>query len=73
MTDIAYTLPNKIFLTKQDIETISQIIRDNDLTNFEISQDCGSGIGRITNMEFEYNLHGRYAMVRININDQSDW
>lgn len=64
---------NKILLTKKDIETISQIIRDNQLTDFEISQDSTSGIGRITNIEFDYELNGRYATVRMNINDQSEW
>lgn len=72
MTDIKY-MPDKILLTKQDIEIISQIIKDNDLTDFEISQDRSSGIGRITSIEFDYQLHGRYATVRIDINDQSDW
>ena len=78
MTDPVYpynppTTNNVVFLSTQDLEIINQIMRDSDVDFCSVHQESGSGIGHITHVEFDYRLNGKYATVRMNINDQKDW
>ena len=67
-------MTSRIYMTKRELEIISNIIRENEIENtFELIYNNDSGIGSTLEMEFDLELHGRYVTVRVNITDSDSW
>lgn len=58
----------------QDLEILNKIIQENNVTGvFKLVQDNSSGIGYTTDIEFDADLHGRLAVIRVPIADTDNW
>lgn len=58
----------------QDLEILNKIIQENNVTGvFKLVQDNSSGIGYTTDIEFDTDLHGRLAVIRVPIADTDNW
>lgn len=64
----------KFYMTPQEIDIIVQIIKENDIKGaFEIIHDNVSGIGYTLDIEFEEQVNGRYATIRIPVTTVENW
>jgi hypothetical protein len=67
-------MTSRIYITKRELEIISDIVRENEIeNNFELIYNNDSGIGSTLEMEFHLELNGRYVNVRVNITDSNSW
>lgn len=64
---------NKIFLQKQDLNSINEIVQENNIEKFELLYDNGNGIGYILYLEFETVINKRNAFVRIPVVTEDNW
>ena len=63
-----------IMMSIQDLEILNKIIQENNVTGvFKLVQDNSSGIGYTTDIEFDADLHGRLAVIRVPIADTDNW
>ena len=63
-----------IMMTSQDLEILNKVIQENNVTGvFKLVQDNSSGIGYTTDIEFDADLHGRLAVIRVPIAGVEDW
>ena len=61
-------------MTPQEIDIITQIIKENNIQGaFEIIHTNGSGIGHTLDIEFETEVNGRYATIRIPVTTVENW
>ena len=64
----------RFYMTPQEIDIITQIIKENDIKGaFEIIHDNSSGIGYTLDIEFEEQVNGRYATIRIPVTTVENW
>lgn len=64
---------NRVNLNIREFQTINEIVQENQLSEFTIVQDTSSGIGNLTNIEFESKINGRYSIVSIPITTVEHW
>lgn len=64
----------KFYMTPQEIDIITQIIKENDIKSaFEIIHNTGGGIGYTLDIEFEDEVNGRWATIRIPVTTVENW
>ena len=64
----------EIYITPQELSIIQQVIIENNIAcSFKLIYDCSSGIGSTLDMEFDADIHGRLATIRIPITDTENW
>lgn len=65
---------NKVYLTVDELKIINSIVEENEIkTSILVLQNDGSGIGHLTDVEFEADMHGRIAYIRIPITTVDNW
>lgn len=62
-----------MIINKRDLEIINCIVKENDIAWFKLTQESGSGIGYTTDLEFETEINGRQATVRISVTTEDNW
>ena len=62
-----------MILNKTDLEVINKIVEENNISYFKLHQESGSGIGYITDLEFETEINGRVATVRMPVSTEDQW
>jgi len=62
-----------MIINKTDLEIINNIVKENNIHWFKLYQESGSGIGYITDLEFETEINGRTATVRIPVSTEDQW
>jgi len=64
----------RFYISKKEIEIINKIIEENDIHGaFELIHDDSSGIGYTLDLEFETEVNGRYATIRIPVTTVENW
>jgi hypothetical protein len=67
-------MSNYILMSIQDLEVLLQVVKENNVSGvFKLVQDNSSGIGYSTDIEFDKDLHGRLAVVRVPIAGSDNW
>jgi cystathionine beta-lyase/cystathionine gamma-synthase len=64
---------NKIVLNVRDLDRIREVVIENNVKMFTLVVDNTSEIGYTVDVEFEYDLNGRDAVVRVPIVGVDDW
>jgi hypothetical protein len=64
---------SRIHLTNKDLELIYQVVSENNLSEFTLKVNDGSGIGYTIDIEFDTIVHERRAVVRIPIVTSENW
>jgi hypothetical protein len=59
--------------TRQDLEVLIQVIKENNIQHFTLKQQSESGIGYSTQVEYDTYINGREARVSIPITDMENW
>lgn len=62
-----------MILNKTDLDVINKIVEENNISYFKLIQQSGSGIGYITDLEFETDINGRVATVKMPVSDEDQW
>jgi hypothetical protein len=62
-----------MYITKVDLDTINKIVEENNLERVKLIQDNSSGIGSILDLEYETDINGRKATVRIPVSGIESW
>ncbi len=62
-----------MILNKTDLEVINAIVQENNISYFKLIQQSGAGIGYITDLEFETDINGRVATVKMPVSDEDQW
>ena len=62
-----------MMVNKTDLEIINAIVKENNITWFKLYQESGSGIGYTTDLEFETEINGRIATVKIPVSTEDNW
>lgn len=62
-----------MILNKTDLEVINAIVQENNISYFKLIQQSGAGIGYITDLEFETDINGRLATVKMPVSDEDQW
>jgi len=63
-----------MWINPQEIELIRKIIEENKIVyGFQLIQASGSGIGTTLDIEFESEVNGRQATIRIPITTEENW
>lgn len=62
-----------MIINKTDLEVINAIVQENNISYFKLHQESGAGIGYITDLEFETEINGRLATVRMPVSDEDQW
>ncbi len=63
-----------MWINPQEIELIQKIIEENKIEfAFKLIQETESGIGNILHIEFESEVNGRQATIRIPITTEENW
>jgi len=63
-----------MWVNPQEITIIQKIIEENKIEfAFKLIQESGSGIGTTLDIEFESEVNGRQATIRIPITTSEDW
>jgi hypothetical protein len=61
-------------MNRQDLDIINKIVEENDIKyNFWIVYNDGSGIGYTLDLEYEADINGRNATIRIPISGEENW
>lgn len=67
-------MKQNFFITPKEIETIRQVIYDNQITEaFQLIHNSSSGIGSTLDMEYETEINGRDVHVRVPITGVESW
>lgn len=64
---------NKMLLTKRELESIVQIVQENNLADFTLNTDNSSGIGYTLNLQYDTIINNRKAIVSIPITTEEQW
>lgn len=62
-----------MIVSKTDLDIINKIVEENNIQWFKLYQESGSGIGYTTDIEFETDIHGRIATVKIPVATEDNW
>lgn len=62
-----------MIMTRQDLELLVQVIKENNIQHFKLKQQSESGIGYCTQVEYNTYINGREANVTIPITDVENW
>lgn len=62
-----------IHLLKNELQTINEIVNENDLNDFTLIIENSSGIGYTLDVEFEMELNGRTVKVRVPVTGVENW
>lgn len=62
-----------ILMNREDLELLIQIVKENDIKFFKLIQQNKSGIGYITDIEFETELNGRSVTAKMEIAGTDNW
>jgi hypothetical protein len=63
-----------MYVTPNEIELIQKVIKENKIvTSFELLQENHSGIGYTLDLEFDTEVNGRQATIRIPITTVESW
>ena len=60
-------------LSKIDIDVIDDIVIENKLGSFELISDSSSGIGCTLDIQFDSEINGRDAVIRIPVRSTAEW
>jgi hypothetical protein len=63
----------KVVLNSSDLDRIREVVVENNVKMFTLVVDNGGGIGYTVDLEFEYDLNGRDAVIRVPIVGVEDW
>jgi hypothetical protein len=64
----------KIMMNRADLEIVNKIVEENGIDyNFWIVYTNSSGIGYTLDLEYEMEINGRHAIVRIPICGEENW
>jgi hypothetical protein len=67
-------MTTNMWINHQEIEIIQKIIEENKIEfAFKLIQESGSGIGSTLAIEFESEVNGRHATIRIPITTEENW
>jgi hypothetical protein len=66
-------MSTKVTLNNRDLERIQEVVKENNVQLFTLVVDANSAIGYTVDLEFEYDLNGRNATVRVPIVGVEDW
>ena len=62
------------YVTPQEIEIIQKVIEENNIKHaFKLIHENGSGIGATLDLEFDAEVNGREATIRIPITTVENW
>ena len=64
---------NKITLSRTDFDLIKDIVIENEIEFWTLIQDSSSGIGSSLDLEYDTEIKGRPATVRIPIGTVDNW
>ena len=65
--------PSKIYLSRNDLLNIIEVLDENKVNEFELIYESGSGIGYMVAIEFGYEINNRHVTVRVNTTDEGTW
>ena len=60
-------------MLKDELQTINEIVNENDLNDFTLVFDNSSGIGYTLDVEFEMELNGRNVKVHVPVTGVENW
>jgi len=60
-------------LSALDLAVIQDIVLENKLVAFELIKDDSSGIGYTIDIQFDCEMHGRAAVIRIPVRGTEEW
>jgi hypothetical protein len=64
----------KIMMNKADLDIVNKIVEENGIDyNFWIVYTDSSGIGYTLDLEYETEINGRNATIRIPISGEENW
>ena len=67
-------MPKEIYITPEELKIIQTIIIENNITYaFKLIHDSSSGIGSTLDIEFDTDMNGREATVRIPVTGAENW
>ena len=65
---------NEIYITKEELEKVLEVIKENQVEGaVKLMYDSSSGIGSTIDMEFDHILNNRPVVIRTNITDVDNW
>ena len=68
------SMANEIYITPTELSIIQEVINENNVAcSFKLVYDSSSGIGSTLDMEFDADIHGRLATIRIPITGSENW
>lgn len=62
-----------VTINSDDLKIINEIVKENNLNVFDILVDQSSGIGYNVDIEYECEINGRSAKVRIPVCGSEKW
>jgi hypothetical protein len=66
-------MTNKITLKRADLDLIMEIVLENEIEHWTLTQDSSSGIGYTIDLEYRTDVNGRPATIIIPIATTEDW
>ena len=67
-------MTKEIYISPQEMLIIQKVIDENNITqSFKLIYDSSSGIGSTLDIEFDTDIHGREASIRIPITGVENW
>ena len=63
----------RIYVTRREIQIISEILAENEVDYIYLDYNSDSGIGYTLDVEYDTYIHDRKASVRIPITNDEDW
>lgn len=67
-------MKTSIVINKADLDIMQKIIEENQIVGaFTLHYENGSGIGYCLDLEFDTEVHGRLAKIRIPIANEDNW
>lgn len=63
----------RIYVTRREIQIISEILAENEVDYIYLDYNSDSGIGYTLDVEYDTYINDRKAIVRIPITNDEDW
>lgn len=63
----------RIFITKREIDIISNIMSESEIDSLCLTYNSDSGIGYTLDIEYDTYVHDRKAIIRIPITNYENW
>ena len=64
---------SKVQMSRRDLEILTRIVDENNLVEFTLVHENGSGIGYTTDVVFEAEFNGHKAMIKIPVTGVENW